>query len=304
MHELATTDNRQQLISAVVDGLESPHTQRAYNRHLTAFLAWHSSQGKPALTKATVNAYKAHLVGQGSGASVVNQALAAIRKMITEAADNGQVDQATAQAIAKVQNVKAETLPAGRSIAGGELTALLATCGASKADIRDAAIISLLYSCGLRRGELVALALEHYNSETGELRILHAKGNKSRLAFVEGGAAAALGDWLTIRGDWPGPLFCPVYRSGRLKRAGMTTQAIYHLLHKRAQLAGLAAPVSPHDFRRTFIGDLLDAGADIATVQKMAGHSKVDTTARYDRRPDAAKRRAARLLHVPYSSRL
>ena len=69
----------------------------------------------------------------------------------------------------------------------------------------------------------------------------------------------------------------------------MNRQTIYDLLARRAEQAGVRA-FSPHDMRRSFILDLLDAGADIATVQKLAGHASVQTTACYDRRGDEAKR--------------
>jgi len=77
---------------------------------------------------------------------------------------------------------------------------------------------------------------------------------------------------------------------------------VYAILAKRATAAGVG-DLSPHDLRRTYVGDLLDRGADIATVQKLAGHADVSTTARYDRRAAPPRRAAADLLHVPYARR-
>ena len=76
----------------------------------------------------------------------------------------------------------------------------------------------------------------------------------------------------------------------------MTDQAVMVILRKRAEQAGVAA-FSPHDFRRTFISNLLEAGAD---VRRLAGHSNPATSLKYDLRGENAKRRAVQLLHVPY----
>ena len=101
--------------------------------------------------------------------------------------------------------------------------------------------------------------------------------------------------WLLVRGDVPGALLCPIWKSGKIQYRCMSSQAVLLIVQKRAQQSGVES-FSPHDFRRTFCSDLLDAGVDIVTVQKLAGHASPVTTAKYDRRGEAVKRRAVQNL--------
>ena len=80
----------------------------------------------------------------------------------------------------------------------------------------------------------------------------------------------------------------------------MTKQAVLDILQQQGKEANLVS-FSPHDFRRTFISNLLDRGANISTVQKLAGHASPVTIARYGR-GEAAKRKAASLLHTAYAA--
>jgi site-specific recombinase XerD len=154
----------------------------------------------------------------------------------------------------------------------------------------------------MRRAELAALELGDYEPLSGSLAVRSGKGRKDRLLYAAGGAEAALADWLALRGEMSGPLFVPISRGGRLRLGRrLSGQAIAWILERRAEEAAVGE-FSPHDLRRTFIGDLLDAGADLATVQRLAGHSSPATTSRYDRRGEESKRRAVSLLHVPYAS--
>ena len=240
--------------------------------------------------------------------ATANRMIAAFRGVMNQARMLGLIgadewQAITAPKIGALKTVNGETLPAGRALASGEIGALMADCQAdiSAAGARDAAVIALGYGCGLRRAEIVGLDLADYDPNSNSLKFT-GKRNKQRTAHITGGALGALSDWLAIRGNQPGALFLAVNKGGKIGNKRMTTQAIYNLLEKRGAAAGLNH-FSPHDMRHTFISDLLDAGADIVTVSKMAGHSNVETTARYDRRPEAAKAKAAGLLHIPYQAR-
>ena len=205
--------------------------------------------------------------------------------------------------------IRGETLPKGRALSAGELRALLEVCARDiykdatprESGLRDAAILAVLYGGGLRRSEVVALDLDDYDADSGALTVRRGKGSKARITYLPSGGQSRLSRWLELRNRFSpleGPLFHPIHRSGKIFLSRLTDQAILALLQRRALQAGLK-PFSPHDLRRTFISDLLDAGADIATVQKLAGHSNVQTTARYDRRGEVAKQKAASLLHIP-----
>jgi len=158
--------------------------------------------------------------------------------------------------------------------------------------------MGVLYAAGLRRAEVVTLEVSDYDPETGAL-IVWGKGNKERIAYIDNGAADAVREWISVRGDVPGPLFCPVTQIGEVVVRGMTDQAVYAILQTRAAKANVRA-FSPHDLRRSCVSDLLDAGVDISVVQRFVGHASVTTTARYDRRGEQAKKKAAKSLHVPF----
>lgn len=176
-------------------------------------------------------------------------------------------------------NIPAASELRGGSLTRAEIAALLATCYSSTPiDVRDAAIFILLLGTGLRRSELVNLELKDLNLGTGETLVRKGKRKKSRKVYLPTEAKPFALKWLEVRGDEPGPLLCRIRRGGHLHLGRLHPDAIWRMLQHRADLAGLE-PFSPHDFRRTFCSDLLDAGIDIVTVQKLAGHSSPITTA-------------------------
>ncbi len=224
-----------------------------------------------------------------------------MRRVLKEAWRLGLTEAEEYRRAVDLSGIKSEKLPRGRALSVEEVGELLRVCLADAAPVgaRDAAILVVMYGTGLRRSEIAGLKLNDVHIETGQVRVLAGKGNKDRLTYLSGPALEALSEWLKVRGPEAGPFFYQADKTGQLKPKGISDEAVMRLLRKRTLQAGLEA-CSPHDLRRTFVSQLLDAGADIATVQKLAGHADISTTARYDRRGEVAKQKAASLLQMPY----
>lgn len=286
----------------IEDSLEFPWEQLDYGM-VTAIKAWLDSKYAPA----TVNRY-----------------LCAVRRVLKEAWRHNLITAEAYQRATDVRSVSAQRLPTGRELETVEIKALIDVCLQDEDNpilgIRDAAIISLMYSSGLRRAEVVTLDLDDIDLKKRSLHVI-GKRNKERVAFLATGAVRAVEKWLEERGISPGPLFYAVNKSGKIVRfrkqrlstkdkqrgqepeqivARLSDQTIYNIIDRRAAQAGLIQKTTPHDMRRTFVSDLLDVGVDLSTVSKMAGHEDANTTMRYDRRSSKVMQEAAEKLDVPY----
>ena len=309
--------------SCYLAGLQSKASRRAMKTHLDtiAALALH---GRSVLSEITERRYgsrnpyrdlcfdfpwhqlrrehtvaiKAHLAEHFSPAGA-NVRLSALKGVLRECWRLNLIPAEDYNRAVDLKGVKGTRLLKGRALSQGEIRALFLVCGADKGPIgrRDAAILAVLYGTGLRRSEAVTLDVSDVDPETGTLTV-RGKGNKDRECPLPAGTRIALDTWIQIRGDADGSLFTVVRKGGHVESGRLTSHSIHDILRKRAQEAGIT-DCSPHDLRRSFISDLLDAGADVLMVQELAGHAQPTTTKKYDRRPAAARRKAVELLHVP-----
>jgi integrase/recombinase XerD len=261
------------------DGLANL-TLAAYRRDLAAFGTWLENERKHALNAAVAGDIEAYLAwrfarrAQPRSAARYTSALKRFyRYLLREnliAAD-------------PTLNLDSPKLPRSlpKTLTEADVERLLDSAdGESPLSLRDRAMLETLYATGLRVSELVGLKLTAVNLNDGVLRVT-GKGNKDRLVPL--GEEAVL--WLRRYLADARPLLLEKNLSDAVfvtaRGGGMTRQAFWYLIKRRAHAAGVERPLSPHTLRHAFATHLLNHGADLRVVQMLLGHSNISTTQIY-----------------------
>src|SRR5208283_837784 len=146
------------------------------------------------------------------------------------------------------------------------------------AALRDRAMLEVLYSSGLRVSELTGLCWRDLDTELGMIMVRAGKGNKDRVVPIGEPALDALLAWraaMPISWSAEGPVIT------NLRGRRLTPRSVQKIVASRLTMAGLDTPLTPHGLRHCFATHLLNAGADLRSIQEMLGHSSLATTQRY-----------------------
>lgn len=164
---------------------------------------------------------------------------------------------------------------------------IFATQGSTLRNLRDRAILELLFSSGLRVSELTSLDRQHINLEKEEFSV-RGKGSKLRIVFISPSAKGALTRYLDHRTDTDAALFISLPKKGLINEKNrkrdtlrLTPRSVERIVKHYATKAGIVKDVHPHTLRHSFATDLLINGADIRSVQAMLGHASITTTQIY-----------------------
>lgn len=264
---------------AVEKGL-SANTREAYSRDLARYLDYLEHQGRTtpaAVTSGDIAVFLGRLKDAGIGPRSRARCLSAIRMYHRFLMIENYADVNPASIIEAPRTL--HKLPS--FLSSSEVDALFAACaGTSGENVRDLAMLELLYATGLRVSELVGLKLREVNLDSGYLMTM-GKGSKERLVPIGESACQKVAAYLEevrFRHD-------PARQNKFLflSRLGdaMSRQAFWNIIKKRAYQAGISKNISPHTLRHSFATHLLENGADLRSVQVMLGHADLSTTQIY-----------------------
>jgi integrase/recombinase XerD len=260
----------------------SRNTLEAYRSDLLQFGRFLARREMAALdvTAVALDDFLAELAGAAGGAAspaTIHRKAACLRSFYRHLRRDGLLDTDPTASIAAPR--RGRKLP--QVLSRGEVDKLLAQPrGTAPTDLRDRALLELMYACGLRASEAIGLEVGDVDTEDGVLRA-RGKGSKERVVPVGQQATTAVCRYLErgrpalVGAGTESHLFVN-FRGGALTRQGL-----YKIVRRHALTAGLADRMSPHTLRHTFATHLLAGGCDLRAVQEMLGHADVATTQLY-----------------------
>ena len=268
----------------------SPHTCRCYRRDLEAFEDFLKNSGiqltpggdvkMEKVDRIAIRKYLSFLHRKNKKSSIARK-ISTLRSFFKYLVREQLISSNPAKAVStpKVEKTLPTTLTvdeAFRLMESPRSRSGKSSNGSEKKDLRDRAILELLYSSGLRVSELVGLNSNQLDLDLGIVRVM-GKGRKERIVPVGVKAIDALKAYFEERGILKGdePIF--INSSG----GRLTARSVGRLIKKYSRQSSVFRKVSPHSLRHTFATHLLDAGADIREIQEMLGHSSLSTTQRY-----------------------
>ncbi|HJV66313.1 MAG TPA: site-specific tyrosine recombinase XerD [Geomonas sp.] len=253
------------------------NTVTAYSRDLTRYLGFLGERAPEDVRPGDVAAYLAKLKAEGISPRSRARALSALRMLHRFLVAEEYCDTNPTSIIEAPKGIL--RLPA--VLSAREVEALLASpLDTGALELRDKAMLELLYATGLRVSELVGLKTGEVNVAAGYLMTI-GKGDKERLVPMGESACRAVDRYLQEARDE----LLKERSSQRLfltrLGAGMTRQSFWNIIKKRALQAGVRSSISPHTLRHSFATHLLENGADLRSVQIMLGHADLSSTQIY-----------------------
>ncbi len=268
---------------SVLNTLGSPASKRVYEFGIDDFVAWYCSEPRLAFSRTVVLRYRLELESRRLAPSSINLRLAAVRRLAYEAADTGLLSPELAAGIRRVKGAKRIGVRLGNWLTAEQSRALLRAPDAQRLKgRRDRAMLALMLGCGLRRGEVADLRIDHLQQreEHWVIADLVGKAAHIRTVPVPDWVKSAIDEWVVSAAITEGRLFRCVSRKESVWGAGITEKVIWHVVKAAAATAGIAK-LSPHDCRRTCARLCHTAGGELEQIQFLLGHVSVETTERY-----------------------
>lgn len=269
--------------AAVLASLRSAESQRSYRHSIDEFVSWYCSEPRLSFNKTVVTRYRIHLEDRQLAPGTINVRLAAVRRLAYEAADTGLLSPDLAAGIRRVKGTKKLGTRLGNWLTVNQARLLWQLPDAQRLKgKRDRAMLAVLLGCGLRRGELVQLTVNHLQRREEHWAIvdLVGKGGHIRTVPVPDWVKNAIDEWLTAAGISQGRIFRRVSWRGAVGGRDLTEKVVWHIVRQYAKELGLLK-LAPHDLRRSCARLCYSAGGELEQIQFLLGHVSVQTTEKY-----------------------